>query len=93
MNEKKIYSYIGLAQRAGCVLYGEDNIAQKLRFAKVVIVDSGASDKYKNRIEHKFVNCPMYVMDNLTDALHREGVKAIAITNDELAKAIIDFMR
>ncbi len=93
MNEKKIFSYIGLAQRAGSVLYGEDIIAEKLRFAKVVLVDSGASDKYKERIQHRFGSCELFFLDNLTDAVHREEVKAIAITNDGLAKAIIELMR
>ncbi len=93
MNEKKIFSYIGLAQRAGCVLYGEDIIAEKLRYAKVVLVDNLASDKYKERVQHKFGGCPLFILDNLADALHREGVKAVAITNDDLAKAIIDLMR
>lgn len=89
----KIVSYIGLAQRANGVLYGEDIIVEKLRLAKVVLIDSAASNKYKERMEYKCGNCPCFVLDNLGQALHRNNVKAVAVTNDGLAKAIIDLLR
>ncbi len=93
MNNNKLKSYIGLAQRANAILYGEDIIIEKLRFAKVVLVSSGASDKYRDRVMSKIKECPLFVTDGLQDMLHRDGVNAVAITNQNLADAIIDLLR
>lgn len=89
----KIKAYIGLAQRANAVLYGEDIICEKKSLAKVILVSSQAGDKYKDRIANKTFDCPMFVIDNLCEALHRDGVKSIAITNEALANAIISGLR
>lgn len=89
----KIKSYIGLAQRAGCVLYGEDIICEKKKQAKVVLVSSEASDKYKERILAKLSDRPVFVVDGLCQALHRDGVNAVAVSNDGLANAIISLLR
>ena len=79
-----IAPYIGLAQRANAVLYGEDIILERIKFAKVVLIDSDASDKYKERV---------YITANLKTALHKDGVNSVAVTNDNLANAIIEILR
>lgn len=89
----KLKSYIGLAQRANAILYGEDIIKEKLRFAKVVLVSSDAGQKYIDRVRSKITECPLYLTDDLQGMLHRDGVKAVAITNQNLASAIIDLLR
>lgn len=89
----KIGAYVGLAQRSGSVLYGEDIICEKIHLAKVVLVSSSASDKYKERILRKIGYCPAFIVDGLCEVLHREGVNAIAITNDSLAKAVVGVLR
>ena len=89
----KIASYIGLAQRAGAVLYGEDMIEEKLKSAKLVLVDSKAPEKYSSRVQKKSSSLPFFKLDGLRDALHRENVNAIALTNEHLANAIIDILR
>lgn len=89
----KIGAYVGLAQRSGSVLYGEDIICEKKNLAKVVLVSSSATDKYKERIMNKMGDCPVFIVDGLGEALHREGVNAIAITNDNLAKAVVGVLR
>lgn len=89
----KLKSYIGLAQRANSILYGEDIIKEKLRFAKVVLVSSSASGKYIDRVRSKITECPLYITDDLQEMLHRDGVNAVAITNQNLANAIIDLLR
>lgn len=43
-----IAPYIGLAQRANAVLYGEDIILERIKFAKVVLIDSDACE-YQNK--------------------------------------------
>lgn len=89
----KIKAYIGLAQRANAVLYGEDIICEKKRLAKVVLVSSAAGDKYRDRIAKKMSDCPVFEVDNLCEALHRDGVKSIAVSNEALANAIISLLR
>lgn len=89
----KLKSYIGLAQRAGCVLYGEDIIREKKKQAKVVLLSADASDKYKERMLTKLSDRPVYVVDGLCEALHRDGVNAVAVSNDGLANAIISLLR
>lgn len=89
----KFAPYVGLAQRANAVLYGEDIILERLKLAKVVLIDSEASAKYRDRLSSKINNCPVYTVDNLKQALHKDNVNAVAIVNAELAKAIIDSLR
>ena len=90
---EKLASYVGLSQRAGAVIYGEDLIEKHLNACKIVLVDSHASAKYIERIQTKFSVLPIYVVDGLREALHRESVNAIAITNENLANAIQDILR
>ncbi len=92
-NFDKIVSYIGLAQRAGAVLYGEDIISDKLRSAKLLLIDSGAPEKYAARVEKRFNCLPTFKLEGLREALHRDNVNAVAITNESLANAIIDILR
>lgn len=89
----KLKSYIGLAQRAGGVIYGEDAMSEKKRAIKLILINSEASDKYKTRIKSKFADKPHFETHDLTEMLHRDNVKAIAISNDALAEAIIDLLR
>lgn len=93
MSGDKIKSYIGLAQRANAVLYGEDIIMEKVRLAKVVLISAAATEKYQQRLMSKLISCPVFVLDDLQECLHRDRVNAIAITNDNLAKQIIALMR
>ena len=89
----KLKSYIGLAQRAGGVVYGEDSICEKKKQAKLLLIASDASDKYKERMLTKLSDRPVYVVDGLCEALHRDGVNAVAVSNDGLANAIISLLR
>ena len=89
----KIASYVGLAQRAGAVLYGEDAIKEKLKLAKVILIDAEATEKYSARIEKKFCMVPIFRLEGLRRALNRDNVNAVAITNENLANAITDILR
>lgn len=90
----KFSSYVGLAMRANAVLYGEDIITERIKLAKVILIDCEATDKYRDRLVNKTSNhCPVFTGVKLRQALHRENVNAIAVTNDGLAKAIIELLR
>lgn len=89
----KTASYIGLAQRAGAVLYGEDIIAEHRDKVKLVLIDGKATDKYKDRLNRRLSDIKIYILEGLQDALHREGVFAVGIVNGDLADAISGSMR
>ncbi len=89
----KTAAYIGLAQRAGAAVYGEDRIEEKLGEISLVLVSSSAPEKYIMRINKKCVGTECVVVDGLNEALHRDNVNAIGIMSSELAKAIIGRLR
>jgi len=89
----KIASYIGLAQRANDVIYGEDQIKEKIKLVKIVLIDINASDKFKERVIKKFDNVATFLIKDLNDLIHKDNVKIIGIKNEELSKAIINNMR
>lgn len=93
LKANSISPYVGLAQRAGAILYGEDIILEKIRFAKVVLIDANAPDKYKDRLKSKIKTCPTFITEDLKRALHKDNVNAVAITNDGLANAITELLR
>ncbi|MEG1528944.1 MAG: hypothetical protein RR405_01205, partial [Clostridia bacterium] len=74
-------------------IYGEDIIVEKLRFVKLVLIDADASDKYKERLKKRCDGVETFEIENLGDALHRENVKAVAISNEGLASEIINLLR
>ena len=89
----KITPYVGLAQRANAILYGEDIILERIKLAKVVLIDATATDKYKDRLKNKIKSCPVFITEDLKTALHKDSVNAVAVTNDGLANAIIELLR
>ncbi len=89
----KISAYVGLAMRANSVLFGEDIICERNKYIKLVLIDSSASDKYVERLSKKLKDYPIFVLDGLRQAVHRDSVNAIAVTNENLANAIIEILR
>lgn len=89
----KLSSYIGLAQRAGAVVYGEDIIVEKLKVTAVVLIDANAPAKYRERLAARTASKPTYTVEGLRAALHRDNVNAVGIVNKELASAIIQLLR
>lgn len=89
----KFASYIGLAQRAGAVAYGEDIIVEKLRTIALVLIDGDAPAKYSERLRSRTASKPTYTVSGLKAALHKDNVNAIGIMNKELAAALIQLLR
>lgn len=89
----KLASYIGLAQRAGAVLYGEDIIVENKSKVKIVLIDSSANEKYIARLKTRLADRNIYVIEGLKGALHRAEVNAVGISNDSLASAISAIVR
>ncbi len=79
--------------RSGRILLGEDKITEKLNTCVVVLIDENATDKYKERLIAKCKDTPVFVLDGVASAVHREQVLAIAITDSGLGNAILDNLR
>ncbi len=93
MDRKKIESYIGLSQRANQIFYGEDIIKEKFRFVHLILIDANAPEKYRERLKNKCNEKPVFEIENLAGALHRDNIYAAAISNKGLADAIINILR
>lgn len=93
---KKIYSYIGLAQKAGKTAAGEflTETAIKERKAELVLVSEEASGNTKKKFidSATYYNVPIYLFggkDELGHAMGKEFRASLAITEKGLATAIM----
>ena len=90
---EKIRAYLGFCLRAGKIVFGVDDIETYKKKVHVLLVDEGLADNSKKRLmkaNEKFLS-PMLVLDAgvLGELLHRPQVKAAAIKDYNLAKAIL----
>ena len=79
----KLSAYVGFAVRAGQVLWGSDLIMEKKRKRKLILLSSTAYDEE--------TGSKLLILEDgytLEDILKR-NTKALAITNKDLADAII----
>ncbi|MGN0796518.1 MAG: L7Ae/L30e/S12e/Gadd45 family ribosomal protein [Christensenellales bacterium] len=91
MNRQKIISYLGFAQKAGKVVIGFDNVAnKKYKRFPLILVCKSASDRTKNEVIHSDKATRIIVADNVAELTNRTGCKVIAVTDENLAKAIIN---
>jgi len=96
LNKKKVYSLIGLCQKAGSVKAGEFQTEKYIKsgLAELVIVAEDASENTKKKFKNsaEFYNVPFYefgVKDDLGAAIGCEFRASLAITNKGLADRII----
>ena len=92
-NPCKSYAYIGFAMRAGKFRIGS-NAIDTLKRAKLMIVCNSISEnslKSAKKQAEKF-GCKLFMTgkDKLEDVTHKENAKVMAITDKELASAIIN---
>lgn len=90
--QSKVASYIGLAQRMGSVIYGEDKICE-FKGRMIVLIDSSSPEKYVLRLKRRLEGKELYIVDGLKEALHKDNVYAVAILNGELIKVISELLR
>lgn len=87
----RIKAYLGFAIKAGKAVFGADNILQSKK-AKVILTDASLKDNsLKKILSHaETLNCVHISVDGLKNYTAKEGCKAVAVTDRELAKAIIN---
>lgn len=91
---EKIISYLGFAQKSQNALIGIDNILRYRKKIFLVLVDNTASDRLKKDAEKlKVQRTEIRLVDGLEELTNRSGCKAIGITDENLASAIMGQIR
>ncbi|MBE5744690.1 MAG: hypothetical protein E7355_00985 [Clostridiales bacterium] len=90
--KNKIETYLGFCVRARQIVFGVDEIA-KQRKSWLLIIDNALGDNSQKEIQkaRERLRCPLLVVeDNALGALlHKGGVKAVSIKDQNLASAIL----
>lgn len=90
--KSKIETYLGFCVRARKIVFGVDEITkQKKSFLLLVDDTLGESSLKEMQKAWERLRCPMFVVQDggLGKLLHREGVKAVSIKDQNLASAIL----
>ena len=89
----KLASYFGFCVRSGKIAYGVDDIEKQKKSVFLIVYDGGlgaSSTRMILKAKEKF-GCPLLVAEDgiLSELLHKPAVKAVAIKDNHLAKAIL----
>ena len=97
MENEKFLKFIGLAARAGKLVYGAQGVDQaiKKRKAKLVIVDGGASENTKKEMGDAcaYYHVRIIILDEsgtLGQSLHKPNNKVIGIVCPQFAQSAWD---
>ncbi len=93
MQESKIATYLGFCIKSGKASLGLDRAETLKRPANLVLADKSLSEgsmKRAKKLCQKF-NCPLLICEGvaLGDLLHRPACKLIAVSEKNLAAAIL----
>ena len=93
MKNNKIGTYLGFCVRARHILFGVDNVEKQRKGVFLLIADENISENsLKIMIKSKEkLACPLLIMEHgvLSELLHRPTVKAVGVTDKNLASAIL----
>ncbi len=90
---KKIISYIGFAIKANHVITGQTAIKLAKKQINLILVSSNASENLKSlarNVANKHACECIVTKPDLEDLTHIKDIKIIALTDENLAKAIIN---
>ena len=94
MEKSKIETYLGFCVRARKIAYGIDEIEKQKKGVFLLVFDEtlGQNSQKILRKAQETLQCPLLITEAgvLGERLHRVGVKAVAIKDNNLAKAIVD---
>ena len=98
MNDK-IYSYLGICQKAGRMVSGEGACEKAIASGegKLIIIAQDASDNTKKKFLNKaqYYNVPVYIRgerDNISAAIGKINRPTVVITDKGLSEKIIDLL-
>lgn len=94
MIKSKIETYLGFCVRSRKIVFGTTEIERKKKGVHLLLADDGIG---KNSLKimvnaQERLGCPLYLTktpDALGEYLHRPAVKAVALTDKNLAAAIL----
>ncbi len=93
MEKNKIETYLGFCIRARKLIFGTEMISRQKKGVKLLIFDGGmGANSLKIMVKaQETLGCPLLQTEAgaLGAWLHRPAVKAVAVTDDSLAKAIL----
>ncbi|MBQ8405736.1 MAG: hypothetical protein IJX09_03695 [Clostridia bacterium] len=93
METNKIQTYLGFCIRARKIIFGVEMIERQKKGVKLLMADGAiGKNSLKPTVQaHEKFGCPLIMTDGgmLGELLHRPAVKAIAITDESLAAAIV----
>lgn len=91
-NIPKIASYLGFAVRAGKVLWGVENVTAKPRRRKVILMCPTTAENTSKQVKAycQKTGSPLIELEGATlEFLLKRNGKVLAVTDDNLAKAIL----
>ena len=93
METSKISTYLGFCIRSRKILFGVDNIEKQRKNVFLLLADENISDnslKILIKSKEKF-DCPLIIMQagKLGELVYRPTVKAVGVTDKNLASAIV----
>jgi len=89
----KISSYVGFAIKSRKVLVGQSIIKQNRdKQIYCILLCKSATENLLNLAQNvaKKQNCELIIVESLEEVTHKDGIKIIAITDENLGKAIIN---
>ncbi len=93
MEKNKIQSYLGFCIRARKIIFGAEMIDRQKKGVKLLICDGSiGANSFKSVMKAKErLFCPLYQTEKgqLAEWVCRPNVKAVAITDEHLAAAIV----
>ena len=93
MEKSKIETYLGFSIRSGEIIFGAEMIERKKKGVHLLVIDGGIGKNSLKTIllAKEKLGCPLYSTDEgmLGEWLHRPAVKAVAITDKNLASAMM----
>ena len=92
-NPDKISCYVGFAIKSGKVIWGLDMLKKSKKHPRIIIIDGAISSNSALEAEYYATKNDVDVLylpsNSLGTMLKRNNVKLIAVTDDNLAKAIL----
>ena len=93
MEKNKIETYLGFCIRSRKIIFGVEMIERQKKGVCVLLVDGGiGKNSFKAIVQScERLSCPLLITEEnlLGELLHRPAVKAVAITDNNLAQAIL----
>lgn len=99
INEQKISGMLGLATRAGKIIFGTDSTKEGIvkKKVKLIIIAEDASERTKTKFIElaKINNIPAYIImniENLSKAIGKKNKAVVGLIDFNFSKAIIEII-